>query len=225
MAATSTIPIVFVIGADPVRYDLVSRLNRPSSNVTGTAFVSAQLEAKRLDLLFQLVPQVSTVAYLLGPSTNPIFENLRNDMLAAAGALNRQIITLEVRRLDFEGAFAPLVQRRAEAFIVGGYQFFLEPRNRDEILRLVSRYNIPAIYPYPQFADSGGLMSYSADIRGAFRRAGLHYVGQILKGAKPSDIPVEQPIKFELVINLRTAATLGLTVPPALYAFADRVIE
>jgi putative ABC transport system substrate-binding protein len=101
MAATSTIPIVFVIGADPVRYDLVSRLNRPSSNVTGTTFVSAQLEAKRLDLLFQLVPQVSSVAYLLGPSTNPIFENLRNDMLAAANALKRQIITLEVRRLDY----------------------------------------------------------------------------------------------------------------------------
>ena len=92
-------------------------------------------------------------------------------------------------------------------------------------MRLVSRYKIPAIYPYPQFADTGGLMSYSADIRGAFRRAGLHYVGQILKGAKPSDIPVEQPIKFELVVNLWTAATLGLTVPPGLYAFADRVIE
>ena len=145
-------------------------------------------------------------------------------MLAAAGALNRQIITLEVRNRDFEGAFAPLVQRPAQALIVGGYTVFLEPRNRNEILRLASRYKIPAIYPYPQFVG-GGLMSYSADIRGAFRRAGLHYVGQILKGAKPSDLPVEQPIKFEFVINLRTAATLGLTVPPALYAFADRVIE
>jgi putative ABC transport system substrate-binding protein len=146
-------------------------------------------------------------------------------MLAAADALKRQIITLEVRGLDFEGAFAPIAQRQVEALIVGGYRFFLEPRNRDEILRLVSRYKIPAIYPYPQFADTGGLMSYSADIRGAFRRAGLHSVGQILKGAKPSDIPVEQPIKFELVVNLWTAATLGLTVPPGLYAFADRVIE
>ena len=107
MAATSTIPIVFVNGADPIRYGFVPRLNRPSSNVTGTTFVTAELEAKRLDLLLQLVPQVSTVAYLLGPSTNPIFENLRNDMLAAASALKRQIITLEVRRLDFEGAFAP----------------------------------------------------------------------------------------------------------------------
>jgi putative ABC transport system substrate-binding protein len=150
---------------------------------------------------------------------------LRNDMLAAAGALKRQIITLEVRDFDFEGAFAPLVQRPAEALIVGGYTFFLEPRNRNEILRLVSRYKIPAIYPYPQFVDGGGLMSYSADIRGAFRRAGLHYVGQILNGAKPSDLPVEQPIKFELVINLRTAETLGLIVPPFLRILADKVIE
>src|SRR6516165_8845345 len=181
MAATSTIPIVFVNGADPIRYGFVPRLNRPSSNVTGTTFVTAELEAKRLDLLLQLVPQVSTVAYLLGPSTTPIFENLRNDMLAAAGALNRQIITLEFRG-DFEGAFAPLVQRPAEALIVGGYTSFLGPRNRNEILRLVSRYKIPAIYPYPQFVDSGGLMTYSADIMGTFHRAGLHYVGQILKG-------------------------------------------
>jgi putative ABC transport system substrate-binding protein len=225
MAATSTIPIVFVNGADPIRYGFVPRLNRPNSNVTGTTFVTAELEAKRLDLLLQLVPQVSTVAYLLGSSTTPIFENLRNDMLAAAGALKRQIITLEVPRRDFEGAFAPFVQRPAEALIVGGYTSFLEPRNRNEILRLVSRYKIPAIYPYPQFADSGGLMSYSADIRGAFRRAGLHYVGQILKGAKPSDIPVERPIKFEFVINLRTAKALNLTVPPNLFALATEVIE
>ena len=146
-------------------------------------------------------------------------------MLAATHALKRQIITIEVRGLDFEEAFAPLAQRRAEALIVGGYTFFRAPRNRNEILRLVSRYKIPAIYPYPQFVDSGGLMSYSADIRGAFRRAGLHYVGQILKGAKPSDPPVEQPIKFELVINLRTAETLGLIVPPFLRALADKIIE
>ena len=145
-------------------------------------------------------------------------------MLAAAGALKRQIITLEVRG-DFEGAFAPLVQRPAGALIVGGYTSFLGPRNRNEILRLVSRYKIPAIYPYPQFVDSGGLMSYSADIRGAFRRAGLHYVGQILKGAKPSDLPVEQPTKYELVINLKTAKALGLTIPETLLATADELIQ
>ena len=223
--APSTIPIVFVIGADPMRYGLVSSLNRPSGNVTGTTFVSAELEAKRLDLLLQLVPQVSTVAYLLGPSNIEIFANLRNDMLAATHALKRQIIPIEVRGFDFEGAFSPLAQRRAEALVVGGYRFFLEPRNRDQILKLASRYKIPAIYPYRQFPDCGGLMSYSADIRGAYHRAGLHYVGQILKGAKPSDLPVEQPIKFELVINLKTAKALGLTVPPTLRAFANEVIE
>jgi putative ABC transport system substrate-binding protein len=224
-AATSTIPIVFVIGADPMRYGLVSSLNRPSGNVTGTTFVSAELEAKRLDLLLQLVPQVSTIAYLLGRSGSPIFANLRNDMLAATHALKRQIITIEVRGLDFEEAFAPLAQRRAEALVVGGYRFFLEPRNRDQILKLASRYKIPAIYPYRQFPDSGGLMSYSADIRGAFRRTGLHYVGQILKGAKPSDLPVEQPTKYELVINLKTAKALDLDVPPTLLVRADEVIE
>ena len=146
-------------------------------------------------------------------------------MLAAAGALKREVIILEVHDLDFEGAFAPLVQRRGEALIVGGYRIFLEPRNRDQILGLASRYKIPAIYPYRQFLDNGGLMSYSADIRGAFRRAGLHYVGQILKGAKPSDLPVEQPIKFEFVINLKTAKSLGLEIPPTLLARADEVIE
>ena len=224
-AATSTIPIVFVIGADPVRYGFVPSLNRPSGNVTGVSFVSAELEGKRLDLLLQLAPRISTVAYLLGPASSPIFVNLRNDMLAAAGALKREVIILEVDDLDFEGAFAPLVQRRAEALIVGGYRIFLEPRNRDQILGLASRYKIPAIYPYRQFPDNGGLMSYSADIRGAFRRAGLHYVGQILKGAKPSDLPVEQPIKFEFVINLKTAKALGLEIPPTLLARADEVIE
>ena len=144
-AATSTIPIVFVIGADPVRYGFVPSLNRPSGNVTGVSFVSAELEAKRLDLLLQLVSQVSTVAYLLGPSSSLIFANLRNDMLAATHVLKRQIITIEVRGLDFEGAFAPLAQRRGEALIVGGYRIFLEPRNRDQILGLASRYKIPAI--------------------------------------------------------------------------------
>ena len=224
-AATSTIPIVFVIGADPVRYGFVPSLNRPSGNVTGVSFVSAELEGKRLDLLLQLAPRISTVAYLLGPASSPIFVNLRNDMLAAAGALKREVIILEVDDLDFEGAFAPLVQRRAEALIVGGYRIFLEPRNRDQILGLASRYKIPAIYPYRQFPDNGGLMSYSADIRGAFRRAGLHYVGQILKGAKPSELPVEQPTKFDFVINLRTAKALGLTVPQTLLVAADEVIE
>ena len=146
-------------------------------------------------------------------------------MLAATHALKRQIITIEVRGLDFEEAFAPLAQRRAEALVVGGYRFFLEPRNRDQILKLASRYKIPAIYPYRQFPDSGGLMSYSADIRGAFRRAGLHYVGQILKGAKPSDLPVEQSTKFELVINLKTAKALGITIPETLLATADEVIQ
>src|SRR6516164_3281787 len=126
-AATSTIPIVFVIGADPVRYGFVPSLNRPSGNVTGVSFVSAELEGKRLDLLLQLAPRISTVAYLLGPASSPIFVNLRNDMLAAAGALKREVIILEVHDLDFEGAFAPLVQRRGEALIVGGYRIFLGP--------------------------------------------------------------------------------------------------
>jgi putative ABC transport system substrate-binding protein len=228
-ATTSTIPIIFVLAADPVKYGIVGSLNRPQENVTGVIFLGGQLGGKRLNLLLGLVPQATIVGYLSGPSSAPVFEDLRNNVLAAARALKREIIDVEVQgspgKLDFEGAFASVVQRGAEALVIANYAVFLHPPNRDEIVRLAARYKIPAIYSHRLYAVSGGLMTYSTDIAGTFRRAGAYYVGRILKGAKPSDLPVELPTKFQLVINLKTAKALGLTVPPALLAQATEVIE
>ena len=226
-AITSTIPVIFVMASDPLRYGIVGSLNRPQGNVTGVTSWGV-LGGKRLNLLLELVPQAIIVGHLLGSSSAPVFENIRNDMLAAARALKREIIDVEVQdsegELDFEGAFATLVQRGAEALVISSYTTFADPRNRDEILRLAAQYKIPAIYPGRLYAVSGGLMSYSSEFS-TFRRAGAYYVGRILKGAKPSDLPVELPTKFQLVINLKTAKALGLTIPPTLYAFATEVIE
>jgi putative ABC transport system substrate-binding protein len=222
-AATSTIPIVFVNVDDPVKYGLVASLNRPGGNVTGMA--SFGLAAKRLDLLLKLVPQVTKVGYLSGPSESPVFEVARSEMLAAGSALGREIIVAEVRRLDFEAAFAILVEQRAGALVVGDYTLFNNQPKRNKILELTANHKIPAIYPARDYVVDSGLMSYDMDRQALFHRAGADYVGRILNGAKPADLPVQQPTKFELVINLKTAKALGLTVPPILYAIADEVIE
>jgi putative ABC transport system substrate-binding protein len=223
-AATSTIPIVFFYGGDPVKDGLVSSLNRPGGNVTGiTSVVGTELPGKQLSLLFELIPRATTVAYLSGPSNSPIFEDRKNEIVAAASTLGRQIAVLVVRRFDFEAAFATLVKRHAEALIVGAFTYF-EP-NRQEIIELAGRHKIPAIYPGRAYAVDGGLMSYAADFRAPLRQLGADYVGQILKGTKPADLPVRQPTKFELVINLKTAKALELEVPPTLLAIADEVIE
>jgi putative tryptophan/tyrosine transport system substrate-binding protein len=226
-AATSTIPIVFVTAADPVKYGFVVSLNRPEGNATGVGFLSTELEGKRLNLLLELTPQATTIGYLSGPSNVPgLRENLRDEVLEAARSLGRQIVFLEVEPpLDFEKAFANLVQSRAQALVVGTRALFLDQRNRNEILRLAALHRVPTMYPNRLYAVNGGLMSYNPDVLGAYRRAGLHYVGQILKGAKASDLPVELPTKFELVINLKTAKALGLAVPRTLLALADEVIE
>lgn len=225
-AATSTIPIVFVTGDDPVKYGFVASLNQPGGHITGVNFLISDLGGKRLSLLLELIPRATTVAYLSGPSASPIFEKTASDLLAAAHALGRDIIVLEARgRPDFEGAFATLVQRRADALVVGGYTQFLDPSNRDELVALAARHKIPAMYPSRAYVFAGGLMSYSADILGAFRQAGAHYVGKILKGAKPADLPVQQSTRFQIAINLKTAKSLGLTVPRTLLVSADGVIE
>jgi putative ABC transport system substrate-binding protein len=224
-AATSTIPIVFVIAEDPVKYGLVASFNRPGGNVTGVTTLAGELAGKRLNLLLELVPQVTKVGYLSGPSESPVFENLRNDILAAGRALGREIIVLEVRRLDFEAAFETLVEQRAGALIVGNYTLFSGERNRNRVLELTARYRIPTMYPGRGYAVNGGLMSYDTDLQALFHQAGAHYVGQLLNGAKPVDLPVQQPTKFELVVNLKTAKALGLEVPPTLLAIADVVIE
>jgi ABC-type uncharacterized transport system substrate-binding protein len=225
-AATSTIPIVFAVAEDPVQYGLVTSLSRPGGTVTGMTFLSAELAGKQLNLLLELMPQAITIAYLSGPSNSPIFEDRKGEILAAGRALGRKIIILEVRRFDFEAAFATLVQQGADALIVGSFSFFLNPsHNRDKILGLAATHKITAMYPNRIYAIHGGLMSYDSDSLAVVRQLGSHYVGQILKGAKPGDLPVMQPTKFELVINLKTAKALGLEVPDKLLALADEVIE
>jgi ABC-type uncharacterized transport system substrate-binding protein len=224
-AATSTIPIVFMQGADPVKYGLVASFNRPGGNVTGVVFRAIEIASKRLDFLSELVPQATTVAYLSGRASFLTFEEQKSNMLAAANTLRRQLIVLECRSEgDFEAAFATLVERGAGAFIVGVFPLFYELRNRDRIIALVAHYKLPAIYPHRMYPVAGGLMSYSTDA-GDYREVGVNYVGRILKGANPADLPVRQGTKFYLVINLKTAKALGLTIPQTLLVAANEVIE
>jgi putative tryptophan/tyrosine transport system substrate-binding protein len=224
-AATSTIPIVFISPEDPRKYGLVASLNRPEGNVTGMNFLVAELAGKRLQLLSELVPQTTTIAYLSGPQNSVVFENLRSDILAAARALGRDLFIVPVVQGDYDAAFATIAERRAGALIVGDYTIFYVPSNRSKILELATRHNIPAIYPNVVFAEDGGLMSYGAEAVALYRRLGSDYVGRILKGTKPADLPVQQPTKFELAINLKTAKAMGLTVPRVLFAAATQVIE
>jgi putative tryptophan/tyrosine transport system substrate-binding protein len=223
-AATSTTPIVFMLNEDPMEYGLVASLNRPGGNVTGVTFLTAELMPKRLNLLLELVTQATTVGYLCPASDARIVRDRIRDMLAAGRALEREIVVLEVRRLDFEAAFATLVEQRVGALVVGNYTLFVSPSNRDKILELAARQKVPAMYPGRLYAVNGGLMSYGASSTEQIRYAGL-YTGRILKGEKPGDLPVIEPTKFQFVINLKTAKALGLTVPETLLATADEVIQ
>jgi putative tryptophan/tyrosine transport system substrate-binding protein len=221
-AATATIPIIFTNGDDPIRAGLVASLNRPSGNLTGVSFLAAELAAKWLELLHELVPSAATIGVLLNPK-NATAEAALKDAQEAARALGKQIVILNVSaETDLEPAFATLIQRRAEAITVGTDPFFADQRER--LATLAARYRIPAIYSLREYAEAGGLMSYGASIKGAYRQAGT-YVGRILKGDKPADLPVVQPTKFEFVINLKAAKALGLTIPQSLLATADEVIE
>jgi putative ABC transport system substrate-binding protein len=223
-AATSTIPIVFMLDEDPIEYGLVASFNRPGGNVTGVTFLTAELMPKRLNLLLEF-PQATTVGYLCPSADAPIVQARISDMLAAGRALGREIIVLEVRRLDFEAAFATLIEQRVGALIVGNYTSFgAVPSNRDKILELAARHKVPTMYTGRGYSVNGGLMSYGINFTEQFRNAGL-YIGRVLNGEKPADMPVLQPTKFELAINLKTAKALGLTIPPNLLALADEVIE
>ena len=220
--ATSTIPIVFAYGGDPVMDGLVASLSRPGSNVTGMTFFTRELFGKRLDLLLTLVPQARKVGFLSGPSYEGSSLGATNAMLAAGRALGVEIMIVECRDdRDFEAAVAKMVEGGAGAMYLGGFPFL----NLDKVVSLAALHKLPAIYPYRSLTDAGGLMSYGVDGVGMSRRIGSYYVARILKGAKPADLPVEQPTKFELRINLKTAKTLGLTVPPTLFALATEVIE
>jgi putative ABC transport system substrate-binding protein len=220
--ATRTIPIVFTIGADPVRFGLVASLNRPGGNLTGINLLSSILAAKRIELLTQLAPKVSRIALLLNPNNYSADAELA-DAEAGAKKLDRELIAVRFRNAEEIGpAFDELVRAKADSIISGTDPIVLD--RRQQIVSFAAHTGVPAAYFVRQFVDAGGLLSYGPSISWMYRMAG-DYVGQILKGAKPAEMPVLQPTEFECVLNTTTAKVLGLTVPAALYAAANDVIE
>jgi len=222
-AATTTIPIVFGVGEDPVKLGLVASLARPGGNLTGINFFSNELTAKRLALLRELVPKAVRIAVLVNPANVPATESALRDIPDAARAIGLQIQVLNAStRSEIEAAFASLVRDRADALYVAPDVFFIT--RRVQFVTLAAHHRIPAAYAGREAVEVGGLMSYATDRADMFRQVGT-YTGQILKGAKPADLPVLQSTKFEFVINLQTARALGLEIPPTLLARADEVIE
>ena len=221
-AATGTIPIVFIVGDDPVKLGLVVSLNRPGGNATGMSVFTTELGSKRLDLLLELVPQASTIGLLI----NPNYQGAAAEAVmvkAAARAIGRQLLVLNASsERDIDTAFATLAQQQVDALLIDADALFVS--RRDQLVALVARHSMPAIYDLREFAAAGGLMSYGASLTDAYRQVGV-YIGRILKGTQPADLPVQQAVKVEFVINLKTAKTLGLTFPITLLGRADEVIE
>jgi putative tryptophan/tyrosine transport system substrate-binding protein len=221
-AATSRIPIVFVVGADPVKFGLVASLNRPGGNVTGVSFLSNMLLPKQLELLGELIPAAAMVAVLVNPN-NPNAESDKKAIEAAAVSLGRRIdFVYAGNELDLDTAFARLVRRQPAGLLVFPDALFID--QREQLADLAGRHKLPAIYSNRVYAESGGLMSYGADQTDGFRQAGI-YTGRILAGEKPSELPVMQSTKLELVVNLKTAKALGVDIPPIILARADEVLE
>jgi putative tryptophan/tyrosine transport system substrate-binding protein len=221
-AATAAIPIVFQSGVDPVASGLVASLGHPGGNTTGVSFFASTLELKKLEVVHELMPPAGVIAVLVNPN-NPQADIQANDLQAAGSLLRRRLMILEGgSESDLDAGFATLAQQGVKAIVVVGDPFFNSRRN--QLIALAARYAIPAIYSNRENVDEGGLISYGASLPEAYRQVGI-YVGRILKGAKPADLPVLQPTKFEMVINLKTAKALGLELPAALLDRADKVIE
>jgi putative ABC transport system substrate-binding protein len=221
--ATTTVPIVFATGEDPVKVGLVSRLNRPGGNITGISFYNrADLESKQLELLREVVPKAAVIGVLVNP-TMAAAQSQESEAQVAARALGLQLFVVNAgSERDFDTAFTTLVEQRVEALLIVGNALFTGQRYR--LVAVAARYALPTIYPLREFVAAGGLMSYGGSLTDAYRKVGV-YAGRILKGEKPADLPVALPTKFELVINLQTAKGLGIEIPPMLLARADEVIE
>jgi putative tryptophan/tyrosine transport system substrate-binding protein len=222
-AATATIPIIFAIGSDPVKFGLVAAFNRPAGNITGVSWLGGPtLAAKRLELLHELIPTATVIAVLVNP-TNQAAEAETRELKQAAQLLRLQLDVLNASTdRDIDSAFTTLLKQRASALLVASDVFLLD--RRDQLVALSRRHAVPAIYQSREFPDVGGLMSYGTSYADAYRLGGI-YTGRILKGERPAELPVQQSTKVELIINMKTAKALGLTVPPTLLAHADEVIE
>jgi putative ABC transport system substrate-binding protein len=222
-AATTTIPIVFETGSDPVQLGLVASLNRPGGNVTGVAQLAVEVAPKRLELLHELIPRATLIVLLVDPTDPAISEKTTQGVQAAARSLGLELHVLNVSSdRDLDAVFAKLIQLRAGGLVVSGGQFF-NSRSKQLAARAL-QHAVPTIFPYRDLAAAGGLMSYGTSITDAYRLAGI-YTGRVLKGEKPADLPVQQATKVELIINLKTAKALGLSVPLPLLGRADEVIE
>jgi putative ABC transport system substrate-binding protein len=221
-SATSTIPIVFAIGGDPIKLGLVASYNRPGGNATGANILAAEMDGKRLGLLHEMMPNASHVGVLLNPSF-PAYAEQLNDLQHAGRIANLEVEVLHANTDgEIEAAFEIASQKRVEALVLTASPFF--DTRRDKLVALAAGHALPTIYHFREFAVAGGLMSYGVSIPHIYRQIGV-YAGRILKGDNPADLPVQQPTKFELVVNLKIAKTLGLTIPPTLLARADEVIE
>jgi putative ABC transport system substrate-binding protein len=222
-ASTNLVPIVFMVGSDPVELGLVASLNHPGGNLTGVAYLNAEVAPKRLEMLHQFVPSAKSIALLVNPANPRAAEAQAKELEAAVHSLGLRLSLVKASNpIEIEDAFSTLTRDHVEALQVGVDPLF--GNHIDQLVALATRHKMPTIYPWREFTIAGGLMNYGASIPDAFRQVGV-YVGQILKGAKPSDLPVQQPTKLQTVLNLKAAKALGIEFPPTLLARADEVIE